>query len=543
MHTDQLGQPSTDDDFHSRLFSKSDLTRVLLASVLLSLPFLNKAFHIDDPVVLQCVKRILISPLDPFGGEFDWLGVAMPFWQVTTNPPLLSYYLAPFVSIFGYSEIILHLAMMPFLAGILAGCLALSKRFCAPPHWLPVLMIATSSAVLVSSNVMRDVPALALICGGLGAGIRGLDTGRSVLLSLGSLLLGLAAVTKYSAGVAVAVLILYALMSTRKMTVLALLPSILPLGIWCGWTWLVYGEAHPWFLLLGKHSSGSFSTASKFFSLLVTLGSVCLLAPLLSWRIQEGTRRAKFLLLGGTFVLALAAWWYHAGEASFQNIVWTVVGSFSLLGLLVLGGRLPDRDSIFLLFWSLVFFAFSVSLVPFQAVRHVLGGLVPAVLLCFRTGREISATARKGLLVVVGGQLLLALSVAWSDMEYANVYRDFAREVSQQHPEQEIWFLGQWGWHFYAEQAGFRQMHGNRAFPSSGSLVIWPQRVFVGRVFAQNRDFLERLQLIDTRDVYSTLPIQTMSFPEASFYAVIRRTVPFVFSREPIETLRVYRVE
>ena len=128
MHTAQLGQPSTEDDFHSRLFSKSDLTRVLLVSVLLSLPFLNKAFHIDDPVVLQCAKRILIGPLDPWGGEFDWLGVAMPFWQVTTNPPLLSYYLAPFVSIFGYSEIILHLAMMPFLAGILAGCLALSKR-------------------------------------------------------------------------------------------------------------------------------------------------------------------------------------------------------------------------------------------------------------------------------------------------------------------------------------------------------------------------------------------------------------------------------
>ena len=214
-----------------------------------------------------------------------------------------------------------------------------------------------------------------------------------------------------------------------------------------------------------------------------------------------------------------------------------------MLGLLVLGGRLPDRDSMFLLFWSLVFLAFSVSLVPFQAVRHVLGGLVPAVLLCFRTGCEISATARKGLLLLVGGHLLLALSVAWSDMEYANVYRDFAREVSQQHPEQEIWFLGQWGWHFYAQQSGFRQMHGNRDFPSSRSLVVWPRRVFVGRVFAQNRDFLESLQLIDTRDVYSTLPIQTISFPEASFYAVVRRTVPFVFSRDPIETLRVYRVE
>ena len=546
MHTDQ---PATKSDSPSRLFSRSDLTGVLLVSVLLSLPFLNKAFHIDDPVVLQCAKRILISPLDPFGGEFDWFGVALPFWQVTTNPPLLSYYLAPFVSVFGYSEIILHLAMMPFLAGILAGCLALSRRFCAPADWLPVLMIATSSAVLVSSNVMRDIPALGLICVGLAVGIRGLDTGRLLLLSLGSLLLGLAAVTKYSAGVAVGVLVLYALMSARKMTVLAFLPSILPLGIWGGWTWVVYGEAHPWFLLLGKHSSGSFSAASKFFSLLVTLGSVCLLAPLIAWRIQGGTRRAKFLVLGGTFVLALSALWYHAGMAGSQYIVWTVVGSFSLLGLLVLGlapwpgDRLPDLDSLFLLFWSLVFFFFSITLVPFQAVRHVLGGLVPAVLLCFRTGCEISATVRKGLLLLVGVQLLLALSVAWSDMEYANVYREFGRDVSQRHPEKEIWFLGQWGWHFYAQQSGFRQMHGNRAFPSSGSLVVWPRRVFVGRVFGENRDFLEKLQLIETRDVYSTLPIQTMSFPKASFYAVIRRTVPFVFSREPIETLRVYRVE
>ena len=326
MHTDQLDQPSAEDAFDSRLFTRSDLTWIVLVSVLLSLPFLNKAFHIDDPVVLQCVKRILINPLDPFGGEFDWFGVTMPFWQVTTNPPLLSYYLAPLVSIFGESEIILHLAMMPFLAGILAGCLVLSRRFCRRPYWLPVLMIATSSAVVVSPNVMRDIPALSLICVGLAAAIRGLDTGRSGLLSVGSLLLGLAAVTKYSAGLAVGVLLLYAFMSRRKLTLGSLLPSILPLGIWCGWTWLVYGEAHPWFLLLGKHSSGSFSTASKFFSLLVTLGSTCLLAPLLAWRMRHSTRRAKLLVVGGTVLLGPAAWWYHEGGASSQYMIWDRCG-------------------------------------------------------------------------------------------------------------------------------------------------------------------------------------------------------------------------
>ncbi len=544
LHTDQLDQPTTEHAYDSRLFTRSDLTWIVLVSVLLSLPFLNKAFHIDDPVVLQCAKRILINPLDPLGGEFDWFGVVLPFWQVTTNPPLLSYYLAPLVSIFGESETILHLAMMPFLAGILAGCLVLSRRFCRRLHWFPVLMIATSSAVVVSSNVMRDIPALSLICVGLAAGIRGLDTGRSGLLWLGSLLLGLAAVTKYSAGLAVAILLLYAFMSRRKLTVLPLLPSILPLGIWCGWTWLVYGEAHPWFLLLGKHSSGSFSTASKFFSLLVTLGSACLLAPLLAWRIQQDTRRARHLVLGGSLLLGLTAWWYHDGGASYQYMVWTVVGSFTLLGLLAVGlgpgGRAPDRDSAFLLLWALVVFSFSVSLVPFQAVRHVLGGLVPAALLCFRTRHPISVTARKGLQLLVGLQLLLALSVAWSDMEYANAYRDFARDVGRRHPEKEIWFLGQWGWHFYAKQAGFRQMHGYGEVPGSGSLVVWPKRVFVGRVSVENRDFLERLQLLETRDVHSSLPIQTMSFPEASFYSVVRRTVPFVFSRGPIETLRVY---
>ncbi len=522
---------------------------MLLVSFLVSLPFLNKAFHIDDTVVLHCAKRILIDPLDPLGGGFDWFGRVMPFWHVTTNPPLLSYYLAAFISVFGYSERVLHLAMVPFLAGILGSSLALSRRFCQPLQWLPALVIATSTGVLVSSNVMRDVPALALICVGLAVGIRALDTGRPLLLALGSLLLGLAAVTKYSAGVAVPILVLYSILSTRRIAVLPLLPSILPLAIWCGWTWLVYGEAHPLFLLLGKHSAGSFSTTEKFFSLLVIVGSVCLLAPVLAWRLVGATRRAKSLILGATLLLSVAAWWYHAGEAGFQNLVSTVLGSFTLLALLWLvgrpgaGGRLPDRDSVFLLLWSLVFFGFSVSLVPFQAVRHVLGGLVPAALLCLRTGGEISTAARKGLLLLVGVQLLLTLSVAWSDMEYANVYRDFARDVSRRHPEKDIWFVGHWGWQFYAEQSGFRQMHQHGAVPGPGSLLLWPRRVHVGSVLHDKQDFRESLQLIETRDVYPTLPVQTMSRPQSSFYAVVRQRIPFAFTRKPMETLQVYRVE
>jgi len=78
---------------------------MLLASalpVLLLIPFLGKAFHIDDPLFLYTAQHILDDPLDFYGFPVNWYATAMPMHEVNQNPPLLAYYLAPFGALFGW---------------------------------------------------------------------------------------------------------------------------------------------------------------------------------------------------------------------------------------------------------------------------------------------------------------------------------------------------------------------------------------------------------------------------------------------------------
>ena len=81
---------------------------------LVAVPFLNKPFHIDDPFILYITANVLANPLDPFAGEVDWLGWPIWIFDQATNPPLISYYLAPFAALSDYSELVLHAAMLPF---------------------------------------------------------------------------------------------------------------------------------------------------------------------------------------------------------------------------------------------------------------------------------------------------------------------------------------------------------------------------------------------------------------------------------------------
>ena len=46
--------------------------RLILVAVLGSVPFLNKAIHVDDTNYLGVAVRILEDPFDPFGGSPVW---------------------------------------------------------------------------------------------------------------------------------------------------------------------------------------------------------------------------------------------------------------------------------------------------------------------------------------------------------------------------------------------------------------------------------------------------------------------------------------
>src|SRR5437588_12824884 len=81
----------------------------LIAAAALA-PFLNKAFHIDDPLFLWMAQQIAKHPLDPYGFDVNWPSFAQPMSMVMQNPPLCSYFIAAVASLFGWSELVLHSA-------------------------------------------------------------------------------------------------------------------------------------------------------------------------------------------------------------------------------------------------------------------------------------------------------------------------------------------------------------------------------------------------------------------------------------------------
>jgi hypothetical protein len=185
-------------------------------------------------------------------------------------------------------------------------------------------------------------------------------------------------------------------------------------------------------------------------------------------------------------------------------------------------------------------------MVPFQAVRHLLPALPPLILLCFKFLNSSKATVsgnRKPLLsLLVTIQLMIAVGVHLADYEYADTYREFAGTV--ENDEIPIWYVGHWGWMFYADRSGFRQLHRDGPFPEEGDLLLWPQKVHIGRVFQNEYGLRDRLELVSSKVYEGFVPIRTMDRKSgAGFYSVGRGKLPFrLFPEGPVEVMHTYRV-
>ena len=133
---------------------------LLCLTLCVAVPFLDKAFHIDDISFLAVAEQIQLDPFRPHSRMFDRHGNP-DFLFGVSSAPLISYYYTLIMVGFGDSEIALHLGMMLFYLLLFIGTHFLSARFCPGSNW-PLLFVAFSPATLVSGNLMMDVPAAGL---------------------------------------------------------------------------------------------------------------------------------------------------------------------------------------------------------------------------------------------------------------------------------------------------------------------------------------------------------------------------------------------
>jgi len=195
--------------------------KVLLGGLTLAalLPFLNKAYDIDDPLFLWMGQQIMLHPFDPYGGIVHWSSLAQPMWVAMQNPPLCSYYIAAIGSFVGFGEVAMHGGfLLPAIAAVI-GTFALAKRLCRSPLTAAVLTLFTPVFLISASHVMCDVMLLAFWTWAIHFWIAGLDSRKWPLLLVSALLITSATLTKYFGVTLVPLLLAYTLMRERRVRV------------------------------------------------------------------------------------------------------------------------------------------------------------------------------------------------------------------------------------------------------------------------------------------------------------------------------------
>jgi hypothetical protein len=508
---------------------------------------LGKAAHIDDGAHLEIASHILRDPLHPMRGTVFWGAHPEPI-HALNQPHLVYYVIALGLLLGGGSLVVPQLLLSLFVLPGVAAMHALARQLFVGERARERAMLATTlvflgPGFLPGQNLMTDAPLVSLVCVALWALATG--EGRRDRLALAGVALGLACLTKYTA---LALLPLFVIDAWRVKDLRRAWPLAIPLamlGLYALFNLYDYGGVH----VLERHPGGvgDFGplarvgiTFARLALFVLTLGAIAF-APLVtppSRRVASALGLAFALLVVGTRVVAAV------GPMEMRDEPWAVTllrTAFFLSGV-VLAVRvsrsveLGDRSDVLLASAAVLLTVFVVVLSPFVAVRHALL-VLPSVTLLVLRRQEVPT--RRALALGVAS-LVLGLIVAAGDRAQASVYR----EAGQRYREPSAtpgrtWFVGHWGWQWYAEDAAMRPYDPGVSVLAPGDRVIAPRLVDQQPIDEADRACLER----ETDDqVAAGLAAIARTITSRQGYYAVWQGLPYGPSDEPLETFTLYRV-
>jgi 4-amino-4-deoxy-L-arabinose transferase-like glycosyltransferase len=488
------------------------LVAVTLACLL---PFVARPLHIDDPLFVWCARHIAAHPLDFYGFKVNWGRTPEPMYVVTQNPPLTCYWLALAGRVFGWSEVALHLAMLPWAVTAVVGTYALARCLCRRPVWAALAAMSMPVFLISATSLMCDVMMTSLWTWSILFWVLGHRRQRANLLFAAALLASLALLTKYFAVALVPLLLAYAVFS-RRMLGWSALALVLPVVTLLGFDVVcrsLYGHSP----LIGLRAFVSTSSEPRGLVKWVVYPGGCVLTvgvllPLLGRRILAGSLAAGVLV--GVISQSVQA------------------GVFSVAGVALVAQVAADlrasrnADSLLLALWIAGTVVFAMRLNWTTNGRSVLP-LVPAAAIATVRWLEVVGWPRaRWLGVGVGVSTVLSLLVCWADCSHARAERSAADTLLQMARTENcgLVYCTQWGMQYYLQAGGRFPIDERRDQLHDGDLYVIP------RVFADHA-----LKTPGSEDVgvllFPPAPLGSTMDPRtgAGFYATW--PLPFSFAR------------
>lgn len=535
---------------------------LLVAALVLAplLLLLDAAVSIDAPVFVAVARQIARAPADPFGFQMIWDPTSPDTAVFNRNPPLLSYWLAVWIAVFGEREAVMHAALLPFPVIAALAFLGIARRLVGAALAPALLLVATPAFGVLAATLMLDLPLLACWLLAVYLLLRSAESGSRGWLLAAGVAAALAGLTKY-VGFATAPLLaagVWLLCRRRAPALLCvLLPPLLAWSAWGAYTHARYGFVH--FLGSTDVVVGRSFEPREFWNQLASVPvyyGAALLFPV--WRaagaLVRGERGAARVLLGLLIGTGAVAWVLPAGEPSRRapfGIDDAVLGAFAFAGTFWLWSRFfePSRwaasaQERFLLIWLAGLLLFSCLVNWHVNAADALLAAPPALLLLFRDA-ELRPSRR-----AVGLWLALSVPFGWllmaADAQQADVYRDAARRISAEIGAQPgaRWFVGHWGLQHYLEREGFQSVVPPMYGRSDLAKDDW---VATARNVSQ-LDVSQNMRRHTLREVWSwnfesRLPLRTTNADAgAGFYSHHAGYLPFAFSRLPLDRVQLGRV-
>jgi hypothetical protein len=137
-------------------------------------------------------------------------------------------------------------------------------------------------------------------------------------------------------------------------------------------------------------------------------------------------------------------------------------------------------------------------------------------------------------------QLLLGVSLAQADYQFANTFRQVSRDFQQQYLTRENCFLftGEWGFRYYLKALGGHIM--TRASVAKRGELVVKSKLCLSQNFDNELD--RSLEVMEQRTYRIASPLRLLDKEaKAGFWSDGWGVLPFWFSAQPLDEITVYR--
>lgn len=530
-----------------------DLSILVITVLLLTVPFINMAFHWDDR---DFIEQARVAAKDPLKFHFEDYSARGQFIKKYPfrHPPLTSWYLGPILRVGGESEPLLHSAYLIFPLIATVSMYFLSRRFTRRPLVTTLLFIFTPGFLVMSHTLMGNLPGVSFWLLASALFIWGLDRCDWKLLSASGLATA-ASILIFAQGITILpILFIYAALN-RKINLRVFAAFLIPAIIYASWRYYFSSR-------YGRPPAISYrvdiSSENQLRSVFVFIGG-SIIFPLAL--IITFLRRKLDFLVAFALVPPLVTWasFYIMAKDDLSVLVGVQLAILAVAGYCILYGMfsrsvaeawefLKDRkaptDTIFLMVWFLSVAAMyaGTTTVPFVAVRHMLPLFAPVILVFMRETESLwhngEGLRKTFILITLVLTLAGGLSVSIADYRLAGVYRSVAQQAGQEYADSpvKVWSLGEFGMRYYMEKEGFEYL-GVKSTAKPGDVVYYSEVNGRGVVAPLPEGYYKTLSRWDVEDEF---PLRSMNpWSGAGFYGNLMGPLPFNFGTGKLDEISI----